>query len=155
MRRSYLFLGLLLLVILLIQLIRPEKNLGESSPPEDFILASRVPDTLASIFQNSCYDCHSDRTNYPWYGNIAPATWLMNRHIKAGKAHLNFSSWAVMDKAKKISQLDQICSECSGGSMPLSSYLLLHRSATLGPDNIEAICDWAYKESIEIMNSKE
>lgn len=155
MRRTYLILALLLAAILLIQLIRPAQNLGELQTPEDFIQASMVPDTLARIFQNSCYDCHSNSTNYPWYGKIAPASWILNKHIKKGKANLNFSSWGDMDYAQKISQLDQICSECTEGSMPLRSYLFIHRSARLGPAEIEAICSWVEKESMEIMNAEE
>jgi hypothetical protein len=155
MRRTYLILGLILAVVLLMQFIRPEKNLGEIETQEDFLQASGVPDTLARIFLNSCYDCHSNNTRYPWYGNIAPASWIMGRHIREGKAHLNFSSWGIMDKAQKISRLDKICEECSGGDMPLKSYLLIHRSAGLGPHEIEAICTWSEQEARAVMSAGE
>jgi hypothetical protein len=155
MRRFYLITGIILATLLAMQLIRPEKNLGEIDAADDFIQVSQVPDTLARIFLNSCYDCHSNNTNYPWYGNLAPASWLLSSHIKEGNENLNFSSWAVLDKAQKISRLDQICHECTNGSMPLNSYLLIHRSATLEIDEIEAICEWAEQEAMEIMSSAE
>jgi len=155
MRRFLIVSGLILAILLIIQLFRPERNLGEIDTADDFIQVSQVPDTLASVFLNSCYDCHSNYTNYPWYGNLAPFSWILKRHIDKGKAQLNLSSWAVLDKAQKISRLDQICDECTNGSMPLQSYLLIHRSAVLGADNIEAICDWAEQESMEIMSSGE
>jgi len=154
MRRVYIYAGLVF-IVLLVQFFRPEKNLGEINTADDFIQVSQVPDTLARIFLNSCYDCHSGNTNYPWYGSLAPASWFLNNHISEGKVQLNFSSWGLMDKAQKISQLDQICEECSDGSMPLQSYLIIHRSAGLGADEIEAICEWAEQEAMEIMSSPE
>jgi len=155
MRRFWFVTGGLLLAFLIIQFIRPEKNLGELDVAEDFIQVSMVPDTLARIFLSSCYDCHSNNTNYPWYGNLAPASWYLNKHVVEGKAHLNFSSWGIMNRAQKISILDQICEECSEEKMPLKSYLLIHRSAGLSLKEIEAICAWSEREAMNIMGSKE
>jgi hypothetical protein len=117
------------------------------------IQVTGIPDTLARVFMESCYDCHSNSTNYPWYSRIAPASWFINSHVVEGKAHLNFSSWALMDKAAMISQLDDICSECSEGTMPVKSYLWLHPQAELSQDEIEAICNWTETESLRILNS--
>ena len=150
--RVRIILGVIFAAILLIQLIRPDKNLGEIDTPDDFINVSQVPDTLAGIFLNSCYDCHSNNTKYPWYGGIAPASWFINKHVVEGKASLNFSSWGIMDWAQKISLLDDICEECSDGAMPLKSYLLNHRTSVLSPQEIEAICEWAEQEAMEIMS---
>ena len=151
--RVRIILGIFFAAVLLIQLIRPEKNLDEIDTPDDFIHVSQVPDTLARIFLNSCYDCHSNHTHYPWYGSIAPVSWYINKHVVEGKAHLNLSSWGIMDKAQKISKLDEICEECSDGAMPLKSYLWVHRSTALGPQEIEAICEWAEQEAMEIMSA--
>ena len=155
MRRFWLVAGGVILVLLLIQFHRPEQNLGEINIAEDFFQVSMVPDTLARTFLNSCYDCHSNNTNYPWYGNLAPASWYLNKHVLEGKAHLNFSSWGLLDKAKKVSMLDEICEECSNGSMPLKSYTLIHRSAGLSAKEIEAICEWSEQEAMNILRSKE
>ncbi len=151
MRRTLIYLILLVAALILIQFIRPENNLGELESETDLVQVSQVPDTLASIFLNSCYDCHSNHTRYPWYGNLAPFSWYLNKHVVEGKAHLNFSSWGLMDKAQKISQLDQICEEISSGSMPLKSYLLIHRSSRLSSHDIMAICNWADSEALEIL----
>ena len=56
-----------------------------------------------------------------------------------------------MDKAQKIAQLDQICEEISSVSMPLKSYLLIHRSSRLSNHDIVAICDWAESEALKIL----
>ena len=154
MRRRRIYLVLIVAALILMQLIRPEKNLGEPDTETDFIGVSQVSDTLASIFLNSCYDCHSNHTKYPWYSNVAPFSWYLNRHIEEGKAHLNFSSWGDMDKAKKITQLDQICEEITDGAMPLNSYLLIHRSSKLSVQDVRAICEWVESEGLEILTAE-
>jgi hypothetical protein len=154
MRRSILYLILIAAALVIIQFIRPEKNLGELDTETDFILVSQIPDTLASILLNSCYDCHSNNTRYPWYSELAPISWYLNGHVTEGKAHLNFSSWGSMDKVQKITQIDQICEEISSGAMPLKSYLLIHRSSRLQDEEIMAICDWAETEANEILLEK-
>lgn len=154
MRRRLIYLVSVVAALILIQFIRPEKNLGEPDTETDFIRVSQVPDTLASVILNSCYDCHSNHTHYPWYGKVAQLSWYLNRHIEEGKAHLDFSSWGIMDKAKKITQLDQICEECTSGSMPLNSYLWIHRSSKLSEQDIQVICKWAESEALEIMTGE-
>ncbi len=154
MRRIYFFLAVFLGVFLIIQLIRPERNMGKLDSEEDFLQVSQMPDTLAGIFMNSCYDCHSNHTHYPWYGKVAPMSWYLSKHVTEGKSHLNFSLWGLLDKAEKISGLNEICEECTSGSMPMKSYLLLHKSATLDAGEIEAICGWAEKRAMEIMTGK-
>jgi len=151
MRKRRIYLVFVVAVLILIQFIRPDKNLGEPDPETDFISVLQVPDTMATAFLNSCYDCHSNNTNYPWYSNLAPFSWWLNRHIEEGKAHLTFSSWGILDKAQKITQLDQICEEITYRTMPLDSYLWIHRSSKLSEQDIQAICEWAESESLKIL----
>lgn len=154
MRNRRIYLILVAIALILIQFIRPEKNLGELNTEADFINLSQVPDTLASVFLNSCYDCHSNNTKYPWYSNVAPFSWYLKRHIEEGKAHLNFSSWGIMDKAQKITQLDQICEEITYETMPLNSYLWIHSSAKLTKQEMEAICEWTESEALKIISGE-
>lgn len=41
----------------------------------------------------ACFDCHSNQTVWPWYSNIAPLSWLIERDVKEGRRELNFSEW--------------------------------------------------------------
>ena len=154
MRRRLIYWVLAAAVLILIQFFRPEKNLGELVSDTDLIQVTEVPDTLAGIFLNACYDCHSNHTRYPWYGNVAPFSWYLNHHVIEGKAHLNFSSWGIMDKAQKVTALDQICEESKSGTMPLQSYVWIHRSAKLSESDMQAICDWAEAISLEILTGE-
>lgn len=154
MRKIYVLLLILLGIFIVIQFFNPEKNPGILETNQDFLKGSMVPDTLAAVLLNACYDCHSDHTRYPWYSKVSPLSWYLNHHIEEGKSHLNFSSWGMLDKAQKIGVLDEICEECTNGSMPLKSYLLIHRDARLGPDQIKSICEWTEMEAMRILSSE-
>lgn len=41
----------------------------------------------------ACFDCHSNETVWPWYSNIAPASWLIQSDVTVGRRKLNFSEW--------------------------------------------------------------
>ena len=62
-----------LLVFIAIQFIRPAKNSSNAVQQADMITHFKLPDSVAGILKTSCYDCHSNNTNYPWYANIQPA----------------------------------------------------------------------------------
>ena len=41
----------------------------------------------------ACFDCHSNQTVWPWYSDIAPISWLIQRDVDEGRRKLNFSEW--------------------------------------------------------------
>ena len=41
----------------------------------------------------ACFDCHSNQTVWPWYSNIAPISWLVQRDVDEGRRKTNFSEW--------------------------------------------------------------
>jgi hypothetical protein len=43
------------------------------------------------LAKRACFDCHSNETVWPWYSNIAPASWLIYRDVAEGREHFNFS----------------------------------------------------------------
>ncbi len=45
------------------------------------------------VAQRACFDCHSNETVWPWYSNIAPISWLVQRDTDEGRAEVNFSEW--------------------------------------------------------------
>ena len=75
----------LLIALIVIQFIRPARNIGSIASATDITHYVRVPDTVMHILQTSCYDCHSNNTVYPWYTNLNPAGFFMWGHVKDGK----------------------------------------------------------------------
>ena len=56
----------------------------------DITHVAQVPERVQGILKTSCYDCHSNRTVYPWYSKINLVGWWLNHHIEEGKGELNF-----------------------------------------------------------------
>jgi hypothetical protein len=146
---------LLVMVVLLIiiQFFRPERNNIKVIPANEITAAVAVPDDVLEILQNSCYDCHSNNTRYPWYVNIQPAGWFMSGHIKEGKRGLNFSEFATYSPRRQYRRLNDIIENVNDGEMPLPSYLLIHTDAILSPGQKENIVAWA-NAAIESMKIK-
>jgi hypothetical protein len=112
-----------------------------SNPPVRFEVAA--PADVARILERSCYDCHSNRTRWPWYSRVAPASWWVAHHVAEGRADLNFTEWPAFDEDVRMLALKDIEAEVAGGRMPLRSYLLGHPGARLSDRDSELLLAWA------------
>lgn len=125
-----------------IQFIPTTRNQSDSVPSTDFMLVNNVPETIQKKLQESCYDCHSNNTKYPWYNRIQPFGWLLENHIKEGKEKLNFSDFGSYSKRRQKSKLKSIADQIEDGKMPLSSYSMVHQDAMLSEDEKKEVLDW-------------
>lgn len=138
------FLGLLIAFIV-IQAFRPARNNSGQRLATDVTNVVQVPDTVLRILHAACYDCHSNNTRYPWYMNVQPVAWMMASHVKEGKSNLNFSEFGSYSKRKQANKLRSIGEAVKEGSMPLSSYILMHKEAKITEAEKRAITEWALK----------
>jgi hypothetical protein len=83
----------LLIVIVIAQFFGPEKNHGDINDLNAFFEDTNPPEAVTLILKESCFDCHSSFTRYPWYNNITPVNYWISSHIDHGRSHLNFSNW--------------------------------------------------------------
>jgi hypothetical protein len=111
-----------LIVFIAIQFIQPAHNKSGGLLTTDISKMFSIPDSVQLVLKNACYDCHSNNTIYPWYVNIQPMGWLMAKHIKQGKAVLNFSEFGNYTPRKQLSKLTGIANSISDDNMPLTSY---------------------------------
>jgi Haem-binding domain len=151
MKKSWIIPGSVLLLFIVIQFFRPEKNDKVANPQNDIVFALDIPSPVKKKIVDACYDCHSNRTKYPFYNRIAPVSWLMAKHIREGKENLNFSEWANYDKKEQIKLLTAICEEITEGEMPIKSYVFMHSRAVLNEKEIGEICQWTETASEQIM----
>ncbi len=135
----------LLFVMIAIQFIRPARNISSQVLGTDLTKMVHVPDKVSGILKNSCNDCHSNNTRYPWYVNIQPVAWLMANHVKNGKESLNFSEFGTYSNRKQANKLKSVSSEVEEGGMPISSYTIMHKDAKLNKEDKELIIQWALK----------
>ena len=151
MKKKYKIILIILLAgAVIIQFYRPVKN-SEATTPDHIFEQEKLPPQVKTMISNSCLDCHSNHTNYLWYHEIAPVSWLVSSDIKEGKEKLNFSEWGKMDVFDKIGALDEICSEVEDGDMPMKAYVLMHKKARLSEEQRKALCDWTVKLSEEMI----
>ena len=72
----------------------------------------------------ACFDCHSNETKWPWYSNIAPMSWLVQRDVNEGREHMNLSEWTPGQESEAAEMVE-------AGKMPPFQYLLAHPEARL------------------------
>ena len=85
--------------------------------PQTRVLAARA-----------CFDCHSNETVWPWYSNVAPMSWLIQRDVDEGRRKLNYSDWNRAQKEARGS-----AKSVTKGEMPPWFYALPGTSARLTP----------------------
>jgi heme-binding protein len=112
-----------------------------SEPPWDSL-------RTRELVVESCYDCHSNLTKWPWYSYVAPVSWLVERDVYKGRDELNFSEWqrivekirekAAKEREKELregkthkAKVDGLLKVVLEGEMPLWFYPLLHPDARL------------------------
>lgn len=121
--------GLLFLLLgafLLIQLV--PKGRAHSNPAVTGNPPWDSPGTKA-IFDRACADCHSNETHWPWYSNIAPVSWLIEKDVTEGRERFNVSEWG-----RPKNDADEAAEEVEKGAMPLPIYLKTHPEARLTPE---------------------
>lgn len=133
-----------------IQFYRPNRTNLQIVEAETLEATAQVPETVAKILERSCNDCHSNKTIYPWYSNVAPFSWLLAEHIEDGRRHLNYSVWATYDDKRKRKKLEETCEQIETGEMPHSQYLWLHADAKLSEADKKVLCEWTEAEKSKL-----
>jgi len=132
--------GLVTLVVLVgLQFIPTRSNQSTEVPSTDFVLTYKVSGEMGRILHTSCYNCHSNNTDYPWYSRVQPVGLLLENHINKGKAELNFSDFGSYTVRKQKSKLSSMANQVEKDEMPLSSYTFIHREARLSQERKKAL----------------
>lgn len=79
-----------------------------------------------ALVKEHCFQCHSNETNWAWYSNIAPGSWLIAYDVVEGRKKFNFSDWG-----KKPAELDEMIENINRGEMPPIQYWIFHPSSRL------------------------
>lgn len=117
---------------LAIQLVPYGRN--HTNPPVTQEPRWDSPRTRA-LAARACFDCHSNLTKWPWYSNVAPISWLLQRDVDAGRSQFNFSEW---NRPQDVSSGD-LADAIRGGSMPPWFYTIPHPSARLSSTEQQAL----------------
>lgn len=125
-----------------IQFVPTDLNQSDTVPKTDFLLVNNTQESISELLQESCYDCHSNNTEYPWYNKVQPVAWFLEDHINEGKEELNFNEWDAYSNRRKNSKLKSIISQVKDDEMPLASYTLIHKDAKFSNSEKTLIIDY-------------
>ena len=136
----------LAVLFLAIQLVRPARTNPAVDESQTIFARAQMTPPVAAIFNRSCVDCHSNKTVWPWYTNIAPLSWFIIDHVNEGRRNMNLSEWGKLQVDRQSKKLQQICDEVTDGGMPLSTYTPLHPGSKPTPADVKVLCDWTDAE---------
>ncbi|EQC43056.1 heme-binding domain protein [Bacteriovorax sp. BSW11_IV] len=98
---------------------------------------------IKPIFARSCFDCHSQKTNYPWYYNLPYIKDMIDKDISDALSHIDFTNdFPFVGHGTPQSDLTYIKKSINEFRMPPKSYQYLHPSAKLSEKEIEIINSW-------------
>lgn len=138
MSKFRIFLVAVAVLLIGIQLVPVDR----SNPPVTGEVAA--PEEVMTVLEESCYDCHSHETRWPWYAYVAPVSWLVAHDVEEGREHLNFSAWASYDTEDVADHMEEIWEEVEEGKMPLDKYVWLHRDARLTDADLDIVYAWTH-----------
>ncbi len=111
-----------------------------TNPPVDGEIPA--PAEVRAVLQQSCYDCHSNQTVWPWYSRIAPFSWLVADDVREAREEMNFSTWTRMTPKEQTHYLREIRGEVEDGAMPPRLYLVPHPGSRLTADDRATLVAW-------------
>lgn len=133
----------LLIILIVIQFIKPTKNVALEMSANDIEKHYAVPENVKGILQKACRDCHSNNTVYPWYASFQPVAWWLDGHIQDGKKHFNLSEFAAYPPKRAEHKLEELVESQTDHWMPLASYQNIHKDAVLTQAESQEVIDWA------------
>lgn len=133
---------LLVAIFVLAQFIPIDKTNPDFDANSDLIVMENPPEDIAQMLKSACYDCHSNETVWPWYSNIAPISFMVEKHVVDGRDNLNFSFWGEFDQEDKGYVVEEIIEEMEEGDMPFPGYDIAHPDAKLTDKQKEKLFAW-------------
>ena len=137
-------LAALIAFLVVIQIFQPRRTNPQVVPSRSLNAHVRVPEGVYTALLQSCGDCHSNETHWPWYGSVAPLSWVITDDVNEGRRHMNFEDWEAQQDPKQANdRLVDICEEIKKQGMPPFSYRMVHKDMRLKPQEIASICSWS------------
>ncbi len=91
-------------------------------------------------------NCHSEKTTWPWYSNVAPFSWLVEGDVKYAREHLNLSRWDGLEPVDQRMLLTAIATVIENHEMPPHKYVAMHPEARLSAEDSVRVIEWTRAE---------
>jgi hypothetical protein len=112
-----------------------------------------IAPSVADVIAHACSNCHSERTRWPWYSNVAPASWLVENDVTRARRLLNLSHWDRLDGSEQRLLLTAIATVIENREMPPHWYVVFHPEARLSADDSLAVIEWTRAERRRLRDS--
>jgi len=125
--------------------IRGELTVQEAVAKKDsvFALINERYQPVKPILENSCFDCHSQSTDYPWYHIIPIIGGMIDDDIAEGLSYLDMShDFPFAGKKDGLKLLAEIKEEIEEEEMPPSGYRMLHWGKLIEGDQRDSLFVW-------------
>jgi hypothetical protein len=136
-----------LLIVVFIALIgmqffQPDRKEPLTRDTDEIFAVLPADEEVVALIKSSCFDCHSNNTDYPWYASASPISWWLQEQVDEGREVLNFSEWTKYELQKAAHKLEECFKEVAMGSMPLSEYTWIHGDARLSETQRARLAGW-------------
>jgi hypothetical protein len=139
-------LGVASVVVFASVMVHPSGPARAVKSAQPLLAGTDIDPAVLSVIERSCQNCHSDRTEWPWYSHIAPMSWLVESDVSEARSHMNLSRWDEYGLDEKRDILARVGAVVRSHQMPPARYTLIHASAKLAPAEREQIYGWAHAE---------
>jgi Haem-binding domain len=136
----------LVVLFVVIQIKRPARTNPPVDESQTIYARAQMTPQVSAFLDRSCRDCHSNKTVWPLYTNVAPVSWFIVDHVNEGRHNLNLSEWGRLSTDRQSKKLQQMCELVQDGVMPLSTYTPLHSGSKPTPADVKVFCDWTNEE---------
>ncbi len=139
-------LGAISIVVLASALVHPSGPVKIPKSNNPLLADAEIDPAVLKIIERSCQNCHSEKTEWPWYSYVAPMSWLVESDVSQARGHMNLSHWDEYTVEEKQTILALVGSVVRSRAMPPARYTLIHKNAQLSAAEREAIYGWAHTE---------
>ena len=115
--------GVLVGLFVLLQLLNFLPPFSKSNPPVTNTVSWDSART-EQLMRDTCMDCHSNETVWPWYSYVAPVSLLVAHDVNDGREQLNISTGHRINVREMVEVIEK-------GEMPPAVYLPTHPEARL------------------------
>jgi Haem-binding domain len=107
---------------------------------------AEIPPSVEGVLAHACVNCHSEKTQWPWYSRVAPVSWLVENDVKHAREHLNLSRWDDLEQVDQRMLLTAIATVIENHEMPPHRYVALHAEAKLSSEDSIRVIEWTHAE---------
>lgn len=120
-----------------------EKDSKRATLDSIYVLINAEFESMNAIFVKGCFNCHTSRTQYPWYYKLPFVKGLIDDDISEAQKHLDMTDgFPFGGHGRPVDDLVAVKEEIQDGDMPPLMYRLMHWSAKPSDEEADSIAAW-------------